>query len=149
MDRYEVTNEKYKRFVDSGGYKNPDYWEYPIVKEGHLLDWEEAMALFTDRTGRPGPSTWQIGDFPDGQDDYPVSGVSWYEAAAYAEFAGKKLPTIYHWNKAAYTYASAVIVPLSNINNDGPIPVGTSQSMNRLGIYDLAGNVREWCFNET
>ncbi len=49
------------------------------------------------RTGRPGPSTWEAGDYPEGQDDYPVSGVSWYEAAAYAEFAGKALPTVDHW----------------------------------------------------
>ena len=51
------------------------------------------MAEFVDSTGRPGPATWQGGDYPEGQDDYPVSGVSWYEAAAYAEFAHKSLPT--------------------------------------------------------
>ncbi len=149
MDRHEVTNEDYKRFVDTGGYQNPEYWKYPFVKEGHLLGWEEAMALFTDKTGKYGPATWQIGDYPDGQDEYPVSGVSWYEASAYAEFVGKSLPTIYHWNQAAYTYASGIIVPTSNINNDGPIQVEASLSMNRFGIYDLAGNVREWCFNDT
>jgi dienelactone hydrolase len=149
MDRHEVTNEEYKRFIDAGGYQNSEYWKHPFVKEGQLLAWEEAMALFTDKTGKYGPATWQIGDYPDGQDEYPVSGVSWYEAAAYAEFAGKNLPTIFHWNRAAYTFASGIIVPMSNTNNDGPLPVGTSQSMNRLGIYDLAGNVREWCFNET
>ena len=55
------------------------------------------MPQFRDSTGRPGPSTWELGTYPDGQDDWPVSGVSWYEAAAYAAFAGKTLPTVYHW----------------------------------------------------
>ncbi|MBZ5499614.1 MAG: protein kinase [Acidobacteriia bacterium] len=149
MDRHEVTNNDFKRFVDSGGYQNPQYWKQPFVGNGQTLSWKDAMALFTDKTGRPGPATWEVGDYPDGQDDYPVTGVSWYEAGAYAEFVGKRLPTIYHWDRAAFTYASAEIVPLSNINGNGPRPVGTSQSMNRFGIYDLAGNVREWCFNES
>ena len=149
MDRYEVTNEEYKRFVDTGGYQDPKYWIYPFVKDDRTLGWEEAIRYFTDKTGRPGPATWEVGDYPDGENDYPVSGLSWYEAAAYAEFAGKNLPTIYHWDHTAVTYNSADIVPLSNINSDGPIPVGSSQSMNRFGIYDLSGNVREWCFNES
>jgi dienelactone hydrolase len=147
MDRYEVTNEAYKRFVDAGGYQNPKYWKYPFVKDGRTLDWEEAMVLLTDRTGMPGPATWEVGDYPDGKDGYPVSGVSWYEASAYAEFAGKSLPTIFHWDRVALTWASPEIIPHSNLKGDGPLPVGSSQSMNRFGIYDLAGNVREWCFN--
>jgi dienelactone hydrolase len=147
MDRFEVTNADYKRFVDGGGYKNLEYWKYPFVKEGELLSREEAIALFIDKTGRTGPATWQIGDFPDGEDDYPVSGVSWYEAAAYAESLGKSLPTIFHWSRAAHPAASGIIIPMSNINKEHPLPVGASQSMNRFGIYDLAGNVREWCFN--
>ena len=51
-----------------------------------------------DRTA--GPATWELGTFPDGQADYPVGGVSWYEAAAYAEFADKRLPTVFHWRQA-------------------------------------------------
>jgi cephalosporin-C deacetylase-like acetyl esterase len=149
MDRFEVTNEAYKRFVDASGYKNPKYWKHPFVKDGGKLEWEEAMALFTDKTGRPGPATWEVGDYPEGKADYPVSGLSWYEASAFADFAGKSLPTIFHWDRAALTWASPEIVPLSNLRGNGPMPVGGSQSMNRFGIYDLAGNVREWCFNES
>jgi dienelactone hydrolase len=149
MDRYEVTNEEYKRFVDAGGYQNPDYWKCPILKEGHMISMEDAMALFIDKTGRKGPATWQIGDYPDGQDDFPVTGVSWYEAAAYAEFVGKSLPTIFHWNETSFAYASGIIIPNSNFNQAGPMAVGSTKSMNRFGIYDLAGNVREWCFNTT
>ncbi|MFQ5676292.1 MAG: protein kinase [bacterium] len=149
MDRYEVTNKDYKRFVDGGGYKKPEFWKQPFVKDGRTLSWDEAMALFHDKTGRPGPATWEVGDYPDGQDDFPVTGVSWYEAAAYAEFVGKSLPTIYHWDRAALAYASPEIVRLSNLRgNEGPVPVGHSQSMNRFGVHDLSGNVREWCFNE-
>jgi len=55
------------------------------------------MAEFRDATGRPGPSTWELGTYPQGRSDYPVGGVSWYEAAAYAEFVGQSLPTVYHW----------------------------------------------------
>ena len=69
------------------------YWKEEFIKNGKKLSWEQAMAEFTDQTGRPGPATWEAGSYPDGQDDYPVTGVSWYEAAAYSEFAGKSLPT--------------------------------------------------------
>jgi tRNA A-37 threonylcarbamoyl transferase component Bud32 len=93
IDRYEVTNKQYKEFINSGGYRNKEYWEHEFIKDGRILSWEEAMAEFVDQTERPGPSTWQAGYYPEGQDEYPVSGISWYEAAAYAKFVGKSLPT--------------------------------------------------------
>ena len=89
IDRHEVTNRQFKQFVDQGGYQKREYWKTPFVRDGKPVSWEEAMAVFRDTTGRPGPSTWEGGTFPAGNDDLPVSGVSWYEAAAYAEFAAR------------------------------------------------------------
>jgi len=150
IDKHEVTNKEFKRFIESGGYEKREYWKYPFVKDGRTLTWDEAMAVFKDKTGRTGPATWEVGDYPDGQDNYPVTGLSWYEAAAYAEFAGKNLPTIYHWNVAADTaWLSPYIIPLSNFDDQGPAPVGTYEGMSTYGIYDMAGNVREWCWNES
>jgi serine/threonine protein kinase/formylglycine-generating enzyme required for sulfatase activity/dienelactone hydrolase len=149
MDHYEVTNGEYKRFVEAGGYRNSVYWKQPFIKNERQLTWSEAMALFKDKTGQPSPATWEVGDFPKGQADYPVTGVSWYEAAAYAEFAGKSLPSIYHWDRVAFTWASPAIVPQSNLTGSGLQAVGQSNSMNRFGIFDLSGNAREWCFNQS
>ncbi len=148
IDQFEVTNKEFKRFVGSGGYQKREYWKHHFIKDGKELSWEEAMAEFTDETGRPGPATWEVGDYPNGEDNYPVAGVCWYEAVAYAEFAGKALPTIYHWSRAAGTVLSSFIVSLSNYNSRGPSPVGTKQGMSTSGAYDMAGNVREWCWNE-
>ena len=89
IDKYEVTNKRFKEFVNAGGYRDKKYWKYPFTEDGKELRWEDAVKAFVDQTGQPGPATWQGGDYPEGQADYPVSGVSWYEAAAYAEFAGK------------------------------------------------------------
>jgi formylglycine-generating enzyme required for sulfatase activity/dienelactone hydrolase/predicted Ser/Thr protein kinase len=147
MDRYEVTNRAYKKFLDVGGYGDAQYWREPFIDGGRELTFKEAITRFADRTGRPGPATWEVGTYPEGHDDDPVSGVSWYEAAAYAAWAGKSLPTIFHWNRVAFTVASSRIVPLSNLAGSAPIATGGTKSMNRFGVYDLAGNVREWTWN--
>jgi hypothetical protein len=61
LDRYEVTNGQFKKFVDSGGYRKQQYWKHAFRKGGRTLTWSEALALFRDTTGRPGPSTWEQG----------------------------------------------------------------------------------------
>jgi dienelactone hydrolase len=147
VDRYEVTNRAYRRFVEAGGYQKPDYWKEPFVEDGRTLTFAEAMARFRDKTRRPGPATWEVGDYPEGQADHPVTGVSWYEASAYATFAGQRLPSVYHWDRVALTWASGEIVPLSNLSGSGLVRTGGIAAMNRFGAYDLAGNAREWCAN--
>lgn len=154
LDRYEVTNRQFKEFMDRGGYGRHEYWKAPFQENGHTLTWEQAMARFRDPTGRQGPSTWEAGNFPAGQDSYPVSGVSWYEATAYAEFAGKRLPSVYQWVRAANIRGGALdeswfMAPLSNFSSGGTKAVGRSGAVGSFGAYDLAGNVREWCREES
>jgi formylglycine-generating enzyme required for sulfatase activity/dienelactone hydrolase/predicted Ser/Thr protein kinase len=147
IDKYEVTNRQFKQFVDRGGYEKREYWTQPFEKDGKIISWEQAIAEFRDRTGRPGPATWEMSDYPEGRGDHPVGGISWYEAAAYAEFAGKSLPTIYHWDRAADTPWSDYIIPLSNFSDRDSSPVGESHGVSSYGAHDMAGNVREWCWN--
>jgi formylglycine-generating enzyme required for sulfatase activity/dienelactone hydrolase len=151
MDRYEVTNREFKQFVDVGGYRKPEYWKQPFVENGKILSWEEAMSRFRDKAGRPGPTTWELGNYPEGQGDSPVTGVSWYEAAAYAEFTGKSLPTAHQWQNAAWSWMGVAsdIAPISNFEGRGLAPIGNHQGMSPYGTYDMAGNAKEWCWNAT
>ncbi len=147
IDRFEVTNSQFKKFIDAGGYQDGRYWKHEFVKDGRVISPQEAIGEFRDSTGRPGPATWSFGTYPEGQSEFPVGGVSWYEAAAYAEFAGKTLPTVYHWYRAAGVGFAPKSVPLSNIEGNAPAPVGKYQGMSPCGAYDMFGNAREWCKN--
>ena len=133
--------------MDADGYKIKTWWTYPIYLKGKEISWESAMERFKDKTGKLGPASWDVGTFPEGMDDYPVNGISWYEASAYAAFKHKRLPTVYQWSILAETNWSMNIIPLSNFNGKSTVPVGSMEGMSSYGIYDLAGNVREWCYN--
>jgi dienelactone hydrolase/predicted Ser/Thr protein kinase len=148
LDRYEVTNQEFMEFALADGYARPELWQHEFRRDGRTISFEEAMAEFRDATGRPGPSTWRGGRYPDGQADYPVTGVSWYEAAAYAEFAGKSLPSVAHWVSAARPDMATAIVAQSNLG-EGLAPVGSHQGMSAYGTFDMAGNAAEWVHNET
>jgi formylglycine-generating enzyme required for sulfatase activity/dienelactone hydrolase len=155
IDRTEVTNEAFKEFVAAGGYERLSYWDgLEFADEnGAALSWEQAVARFVDTTGRAGPATWELGDYPRGQADYPVTGVSWYEAMAYGRYREKSLPTVFHWARAALptmempSSLAASTLPLSNFASSGPVPAGSRQAVGPHGTYDLFGNVREWLLN--
>jgi hypothetical protein len=149
IDTTEVSNQQYKNFLDAGGYGDPRYWQHPVIQDGHELSFKEAMELFKDQTGRPGPSTWEVGMYPEGMAAHPVGGVSWYEAAAYAEYVGKLLPSLYHWFWAGYPGHNQFILPHSNIESDSTGPVGANDGVSWSGALDMAGNVREWVWNRS
>ena len=152
IDRLEVTNREYRRFVDAGGYRRPEFWQHAAAVDGRELPWDELMAHLVDATGLPGPSTWAMGTYPEGQADHPVEGVSWFEAAAYAEFVGKQLPTTFHWYRAAGLGTPQLqqfsdILLHSNFNSNGTVPAGSLAGLGHNGTLDMAGNVAEWCLN--
>ena len=161
IDRFEVTNADYMAFVRGGGYADPAYWDAPFARGGRTLSWEEGMKLLVDRSGLPGPRTWSGGEFPEGQASHPVSGVTWHEAAAYARFVGKQLPTLYQWEKTArdgrIAHGEGVIMPWgyegpgqgvrerAAFATTGSTPVDRYPfGMSPYGAYAMAGNVREW-----
>jgi hypothetical protein len=102
---------------------------------------------------------------PDGKADYPVTDITWYEAAAYAAFRGKTLPTIFQWEKAARNglqtamvnympwgafYPGDTLAHHANFENNGTVPVTSMEfGMSPFGAYHMAGNVAEWTLNDT
>ena len=148
IGRTEVTNREYKAFVDAGGYRRPEFWVEPFRDGAATLTFADAMTRFRDATGQPGPSTWEIGSYKEGQAEYPVAGISWFEAAAYARYAGKRLPSVFHWFKASGAdeiYSNILL--LSNFDGKGPSRAGERPGLSPSGALDMAGNVKEWCSN--
>ena len=148
IGRHEVSNREFKRFVDAAGYSTSRFWKQAFTRDGKTLTRDDAIAKFVDATGQPGPASWELGRYPAGQDDLPVTGISWYEAAAYAEFAGAELPTLHHWfHVAAHSLLVKAVLPRAVFSRPAAIAVGSSGARHRFGAFDLAGNVKEWSLN--
>jgi len=133
IDRYEVTNAQYKKFIDATGHIPPYHWEN--------------------------------GTYPPGRDNYPVINVSWYDAKAYAKWAGKRLPTEEEWEKAArgtdgriYPWGSefdpnkvrtaeamlrSILSPAELLKSAAPVNE-YEEDRSPYGVHDMAGNVMEW-----
>ena len=137
IDKYEVTNAQFKVFVDA----NPQWQKDNIpdkYHDGYYLRY------------------WSGNSYPSGEGNHPVTHVSWYAAMAYAQWAGKRLPTEAEWEKAArgglvgnkYPWGNAIDTSQANYNSMGvgTTPVGR-YAPNGYGLYDMAGNVSEWCLD--
>jgi formylglycine-generating enzyme required for sulfatase activity len=134
IEKYEVTNKRYKRFIDATGYKVP--WSQDPAVAAYAWNWQERM-------------------YPQGKGDDPVVLVSWEDAKAFCAWAGKSLPTEAQWEKAArgangkpYPWGDSWEVGKANTAESGvkqTAPVGSFKAdASEYGVYDLAGNVSEW-----
>ena len=154
IDRHEVTNAQFEEFILAGGYYKKQYWT--------TAGWE---FIQTERFYyvRPSRKAYRI-DTPLGfgennvstEPDHPVIGVSWYEADAYAKWAGKRLPTEAEWEKAArgtkekHTYPWGDKMDFKKLNYFPHLqklkPVGSfPEGASPYGVLDMAGSVWEWC----
>lgn len=149
IDRYPVTCGQYRAFMEAGGYQNPSWWS--------AAGWQWLQA---NPVCQPlywyGDSAW---------DDRPVCGVSCYEAEAYAQFVGKRLPTEAEWEKAASwhptggcrrTYPWGEAEPSANLCNHYHVEIQDAKLLqttpvnaypngqSAYGCYDMLGNVWEW-----
>ena len=147
----EVSNKDFQEFVDAGGYENRIYWDFPFQVGNKTYDFNSSIKMFTDRYGRPGPSNWAYGQFPQGLDNHPVTGVSWFEARAYAKFLNLSLPNVYQW-----LLASGNPENLGNVNqyvtrNSNYNSTQLREVSNKLGSYNglnnIGGNIKEWTLN--
>jgi iron(II)-dependent oxidoreductase len=154
LDRYPVTNRQYYEFTAAGGYEQIQLWDEAVLP---------AMLDFVDKTGRPGPRYWREGCYLNGQENRPVVGVSWYEAAAYAGWAGKRMPTDAEWVKAGcwpvnisntshcqrrYPWGETMDRDRANLWSSGPERIVDveefAEGVSVGGVYQLIGNVWEW-----
>jgi gamma-glutamyl hercynylcysteine S-oxide synthase len=154
LDRYPVTNRQYYEFVAGGGYREMALWDKKV--------WPAVLDL-VDQTGMPGPRFWRDGCYLPNEEDLPVVGICWHEAAACACWMCKRLPTDAEWVKAAswpvpldaqslvyrrYPWGDAMDLSRANVWGSGPNRIVDvrqfSEGSSISGIYQLIGNVWEW-----
>jgi iron(II)-dependent oxidoreductase len=156
LDAHAVTNARYQRFVDAGGYDALEYWPEEIWP--HLIE-------LKDLTGQPGPRLWRQARHDSRLADHPVVGVSWYEAQAYALWIGQRLPSEAEWEMAASWHLN------NSTNMMRRFPWGDAMDKKRCNIWpsrhgatvpvseypdgaapnhvlQLVGNVWEWTDTE-
>lgn len=149
IGRTEVSNREYAEFVDAGGYETPAYWRQ-VEDEEAGMTFDVFRERFVDSTGRPGPAHWLNGGYPPGVGNLPVTGVSWYEAMAYASFRGMKLPTARHWARAALGInegrqpLAPHLLAVARTDSPGPGAVDDNTAMSTWGAVNMIGNVQEW-----
>ena len=138
MDKYEVTNAQYKRFVDA----NPQWRKDRIQDRFH-----EGNYL----------KHWDGNNYPSGKADHPVVYVSWYAATAYAKWADKRLPTEAEWEKAArgglpglkYPWGNSIDSRKANYaNHVKDTTVVGKYPAHSYGLHNVSGNVSEWCLDK-
>jgi hypothetical protein len=154
IDKYEVTNASFLKFVAAGGYRDQTFWPETLIINGKPAPWAAAVKTFADRTGLSGPRSWSGGTFAEDKGNHPVVGVSWYEANAYARWLGKELPTREQWwraalgdSRGAFPWGNDVKTTevRANFGLVGTRPVGSYPlGVSPFGCFDMAGNVREW-----
>jgi serine/threonine-protein kinase len=134
IDKYEVTNKRYKRFIDATGYKVP--WSQDPAVAAYAWNWQKRM-------------------YPEGKGDDPVVLINWEDARAFCAWAGKTIPSEAQWEKAArgangksYPWGNAWEAAKANTSESGvkqTAPAGSFKAdVSEYGVNDLAGNVSEW-----
>lgn len=112
--------------------------------------------VFVKETGREIPPHWTSGSYQRDQVDHPVANVSWDDANAYARWANKRLPTEAEWEKASrgtegqtFPWGDVYWKDFCNGCNDygGTTPVTQFEGASPYGVYDMSGNVFEWCLD--
>lgn len=146
--------------ADGDDYERPQH--FVEVKAFYLDRTEitnEQYKAFVDATGHPAPQHWRGNEPPEGEAKHPVINVSWHDAIAYADWAGKRLPTEEEWEFAArgndgrlYPWGSDWNQELANTAESGVgkiVEVGRYPGgVSPFGAFDLCGNVWEWTASE-